>query len=198
MRWLDGITDSMEMSLSKLQELVMDRSAWHAAVHGVGKSWTQLSNWTELNWTEGLTLYYILILRPYLGFHGGSEVKASASSAGDPGLIPGSGRSPGEGNGKPLQYSCLENPMDREATGSQRVRHDWATSPSPSKALSGVCCVSQYLRTYSIILMDILSRHLNMDSTHALVTSFLEKEIPNISHPLEGCVWHFGIKQSLL
>ena len=46
---------------------------------------------------------------------GGSEVKASASNAGDPGLIPGSGRSPGEGNGNPLQYSCLENPMDREA-----------------------------------------------------------------------------------
>ena len=43
---------------------------------------------------------------------GGSEVKESASSAGDPGLIPGSGRSPGEGNGNPLQYSCLENPMD--------------------------------------------------------------------------------------
>ena len=50
-----------------------------------------------------------------LGFPGGSEVKASASNAGDSGLIPGLGRSPGEGNGKPLQYSCLENPMDREA-----------------------------------------------------------------------------------
>ena len=49
------------------------------------------------------------------GFPGGSEVKASASNAGDPGSIPGSGRSPGEGNGNPLQYSCLENPMDREA-----------------------------------------------------------------------------------
>ena len=49
------------------------------------------------------------------GFPGGSEVKASASNAGDPGLIPGSGRSPGEGNGNPLQYSCLENPMDGEA-----------------------------------------------------------------------------------
>ena len=87
MRWLDGTTDSMNMGLGELWNLVIDREAWCAMLHGVTKM--------------------------TLGFgNGDSEVKVSACNAGDRGSIPGSRRSPGEGNGNPLQYSGLENPMD--------------------------------------------------------------------------------------
>ena len=129
-------------------------------------------------------------------FPGGSDGKAFAYNAEDLGSIPGSGRSPGVGNGNPLQYSCLENPWMEEpgrlqSMGPQRVEHDWATSLFTLHV--------SYISQVTIFILDVLLSFLNFAPVHCSMSSsnccFLS--CIEVSQDAGKVVWYFHLFKNL-
>ena len=168
----------------------MNRGAWQTPVHGVAKSRKQVNDWAHrsvlyITWYK----FFIRCMIYNIFSHScGSEGKAFALNVGDLGLIPGSGRSPGEGNGNPLQYSCLENPID---WGSW-----WATVQAVAKSqtwLSDFTFTSHSVG-YFFLLSSFLSFYfLNGVLWSTNLLKFLQNSVYQISLSSLGFQWSLNL-----